>query len=426
MAAPRTGRIAAVAAAVLVLAVPATAMRADTTTTSRADPTWVAADADPRWVPHGAAPGGAAPAASGRPTASPSRAPASTPEPEQPRRAPRQLTVVASGDVLLHEALHRQAQRDARAAGVRGYLFDPIFAAVRPVVSEADLAICHLETPLGTPDGPFSGYPRFVVPPQIAATLARTGYDTCSTASNHTIDDGEKGVYRTLDALDAAGLRHAGSHRSATEAATPTILTVRGVKVAHLSYTFSLNGLRRPPDKPWLVNDLRADAVLAEARRARTAGAQIVIASLHWGTEYQQRPNSMQVDLARTLLASPDLDLILGHHAHVVQPFERVGDKWVVYGMGNHVAWQHQSDVTRDGVLARMTFREVGPGRWRVVRAEALPTWMHLANPARLLYVPAALADPTTKPPVRKACLAARKRIAAAVTARGGPAVEIP
>src|SRR5690606_2096372 len=181
-----------------------------------------------------------------------------------------------------------------------------------------------------------------------------------------------------------------------------------------------------PPDKPWLVNDLRADAVLAEARRARTAGAQIVIASLHWGTEYQQRPNSMQVDLARTLLASPDLDLILGHHAHVVQPFERIGDKWVVYGMGNHVAWQHQSDVTRDGVLARMTFREVGPGRWRVVRAEALPTWMHLANPARLLYVPAALADPTTKPPLRKACLAARTRIAAAVTARGGPAVEIP
>src|SRR5690606_1769482 len=208
-------------------------------------------------------------------------------------------------------------------AGVRGYLFDPIFAAVRPVVSEADLAICHLETPLGTPDGPFSGYPRFVVPPQIAATLARIGYDTCSTASNHTIDDGEKGVYRTLDALDAAGLRHAGSHRSATEAATPTILTVRGAKVAHRSYPFSLNGLRRPPDKPGLVNDLRADAVLAEARRARTAGAQIVIASLHWGTEYQQRPNSMQVDLARTLLASPDIDLILGHHAHVVQPFER-------------------------------------------------------------------------------------------------------
>lgn len=423
MAVPRIGRLAAVVAAVAILATPAAVLQADTTAT-RADPAWVAAD--PRWIPAGAAPAGAAPAVSGRPAANPGRTPTSTPAPERTGRAPRQLTVIASGDVLLHEALHRQAQRDARAAGVWGYLFDPIFAGVRPVVSKADLAICHLETPLGEPDGPFTGYPRFVVPPQIAATLARTGYDTCSTASNHTIDDGEQGVYRTLDALDAAGLRHAGSHRSAAEAATPTILTVRGVKVAHLSYTFSLNGLRRPADKPWLVNDLRADAVLAEARRARAAGAQIVIASLHWGTEYQQRPNSMQVNLARTLLASPDIDLILGHHAHVVQPFERIGDKWVVYGMGNHVAWQHQSDVTRDGVLARMTFREVGPGRWRVVRAEALPTWMHLANPARLVYVPAALADPTVRPPLRAACLAARTRIAAAVTARGGPAVEVP
>ena len=422
MAVPRIGRLAAVVAAVIILATPAAALQSDRTATSRADPAWV--EADPRWIPAEAAPGGAAPAVSGRPTANPSRTP--TPAPERTGRPPRQLTVIASGDVLLHEALHRQAQRDARAAGVPGYLFDPIFAAVRPVVSEADLAICHLETPLGEPDGPFTGYPRFVVPPQITATLARTGYDTCSTASNHSIDDGEQGVYRTLDALDAAGLRHAGSHRSAAEAATPTILTVRGVKVAHLSYTFSFNGLRRPADKPWLVNDLRADAVLAEARRARAAGAQIVIASLHWGTEYQQRPNSMQVNLARTLLASPDIDLILGHHAHVVQPFERVGDKWVVYGMGNHVAWQHQSDVTRDGVLARMTFREVGPGRWRVVSAEALPTWMHLANPARLVYVPAALADRTVRPPLRAACLAARTRIAAAVTARGGPAVEIP
>lgn len=369
--------------------------------------------------------------ASGQPASPPARtrapSPTATPEPAPPRIAvgPRQLTVIASGDVLLHESLHRQAARDARAAGLPGYHFDPIFSSVRSVVSGADLAICHLETPLGEPGGPFSGYPLFVVPPQVAPALARTGYDSCSTASNHTIDDGTRGVFRTLDALDAAGLRHAGSHRSAAEKATPTILTIRGVKIAHLSYTFSLNGLRRPADKPWLVNDLRADAVLDEARRARAAGAQIVIVSLHWGTEYQHRPNSGQVSLARQLLASPDLDLILGHHAHVVQPIERIGDKWVVYGMGNHVAWQHQADNTRDGILARMTFQRVGTGRWRVVRAEVLPTWTDLSNPARLVYVPAALADPTTAARVRAACLASRRRTAAAVTPAAGPAAQL-
>ncbi|HEX5995309.1 MAG TPA: CapA family protein [Jiangellales bacterium] len=416
MSSSRIGRLVAVLAAFLILATPPAVLRADTKITP----------AQPTPVLTHAAPTGAAPTATRRPTPTPTRAPTSTPAPARTAEMLRQLTVVASGDVLLHEALHRQAARDARAAGRPGYLFDPIFSGVQPVVTEADVAICHLETPLGRPNGPFTGYPRFVVPPQVAATLARIGYDSCSTASNHTIDDGEAGVYRTLDALDAVGLRHAGSHRSAAEANTPTILNVRGVKVAHLSYTSSLNGLRRPPDKPWLVNELRADAVLEEARQARATGAEIVIASLHWGTEYQHRPNPMQLHLARLLLGSPDIDLILGHHAHVVQPFERIGDKWVVYGMGNHVAWQHQSNDTRDGVLARMTFREVSPGRWRVVRAEALPTWMHLANPARLLYVPSALADPTIPPSVRAACFAARQRIATAVTSRGGPTAEVP
>jgi poly-gamma-glutamate synthesis protein (capsule biosynthesis protein) len=316
---------------------------------------------------------------------------------------PAQLTVLASGDVLLHRTLWRQAARDARGRGQRGFDFRPLFAGVRGAVSGADLAICHLETPVGRPNGRFTGYPRFNVPPQVLAALAHTGYDTCSTASNHSLDQGTAGVRATLDALDAAGIAHAGTYRSAREHDTPTLLSVRGVPVAHLSYTFSFNGLRRPPGMSWLANHLRAKTVLHEARRARAAGAQIVVVSLHWGTEYSQRANGGQIRLAHQLLASPDIDLILGHHAHVVQPFERIGDKWVVYGMGNHVAHQ-RSPATRDAVLARMTFRRTGPNRWRVVRAEALPTWMRLESPTRLVLVPAVLTDPATPAWVRVAC----------------------
>ncbi len=93
-----------------------------------------------------------------------------------------------------------------------------MFAGVRPVVSRADLAICHMETVYGKDGGPFTGYPAFKSPPQVAAALKHTGYDSCSTASNHTLDDGADGVRRTLGAMDAAGLRHAGSARSAAEA----------------------------------------------------------------------------------------------------------------------------------------------------------------------------------------------------------------
>ncbi|GIJ58561.1 CapA family protein [Virgisporangium aurantiacum] len=347
---------------------------------------------------------------------------AATPPATAPAR-PRTLTVLGSGDVLLHSGLWRQAQRDAAAAGRQGYDFGPLFAAVRPVVAGVDLAICHLETPLGNPGGPFSGYPVFEVPPQVVPALKETGYDACSTASNHSLDRGEAGVRRTLDALDAAGVAHSGTHRSAGEKAAPTIVSANGVRVGLLSYTFSFNGIVRPADKPWLANSLDADAIVAEAARARAAGAEIVITSLHWGTEYQSGANDSQLAVARHLLTSPDIDLVLGHHAHVVQPFERIGDKWVAYGLGNHVSTQRNPETTRDGVLARMTFTEVGPKRWRVTAAEAIPTWMsHDTDPARLVLVPAALADPATPPALRDACARSLRRTTTAVTARGAGA----
>ena len=107
-----------------------------------------------------------------------------------------------------------------------------------------------METPLGPENGPFSSYPSFSVPPQVVPALADLGYDSCSTASNHSLDQGEAGIGRTLDALDAAGIRHAGTARGPEEAAKPTLLQANGVTVAHLSYTWSFNGILRPAGKP--------------------------------------------------------------------------------------------------------------------------------------------------------------------------------
>jgi poly-gamma-glutamate synthesis protein (capsule biosynthesis protein) len=342
--------------------------------------------------------------------------PAAAPRVLPPPAPPRSFTVVASGDVLLHGALWRQANQDA---GGRGYDFGPMFASVRPVVTAADLAICHLETPLGEPNGPFSGYPIFNGPPQVATTLAEIGYDSCSTASNHSLDKGTTGVVRTLDVLDAAGLRHAGTARSQTEWASQTLLRVRGVVVGQLSYTFSFNGLRLPRDKPWLANPLDIDTILLDARRARIAGAEVVIVSLHFGTEYQHSPNGHQINVARRLLRSPDIDLILGHHAHVVQPIEKIGDKWVAYGLGNQVSNQVQAQNTRDGIMPRFTFTEVSAGVFKVTKAEVIPTHMWLNGPRRLLDIPAVLADPDTPASVRASCLASLRRTRSVVGQRG-------
>lgn len=337
------------------------------------------------------------------------------------------LTVVGAGDVLVHPPVWRQARADARAHGGHGLDFAPIFAGVRPVVSGADLAICHLETPLAPAEGPYLGWPRFSAPPQVATGVRRTGFDDCSTASNHSFDQGTAGIDRTLDTLDRVGLHHSGTARSATESRRPDIIDVHGVEIAQLSYTFGLNwGIDLPAGEPWRVGVIDVPQILTAAHRARRAGAALVILSLHWGTEYQQAPTAQQIAQAHRLLASPDVDLILGCHAHVVQPFERVHGKWVVYGMGNEIA-RHEDPVpaSREGVMPRVTFTRQPSGRWRATRMEAVPTWVDIRPRIRLVDLADALGSSRPDRARRATYRREYDKIATAVRSRGAR-VRIP
>ncbi|RKT05341.1 poly-gamma-glutamate synthesis protein (capsule biosynthesis protein) [Streptomyces sp. 3211.6] len=286
----------------------------------------------------------------------------------------RSFSVAAAGDILIHPQLTDQAARDARAAGRTGYDFDRIMAGVKPVISKADLGICHMEPVLGEPNGPFQTYPDFLVPPQIAKTVKSIGYDTCSTASNHTLDHGPEGVYRTLDTLDREGLRHTGSARSQQEADKPNILDVKGVKVAQISFASGFNGRQVPQDKPWLANLVSVKAVAAAEKRARAAGAEVVILSVHWGREHQPDPSGPQLELARQIARETGVDLVIGHHAHVVQPMEKIDGTWVAYGLGNQLA-RHDvpSGLTEEGAIGWFDFTEKS-GKWEV-RARYVPTY---------------------------------------------------
>lgn len=329
----------------------------------------------------------------------------------------RMLTVLGAGDVLVHPPVWQQAQRDSTTGG---FDFFPMFQQVSQTISGADLAICHLETPLARPGGPFEGFPTFSVPPQVLQGVKQAGYDGCSTASNHSIDKGEAGVVRTIEAFEAAKLGHTGTFRSAEQANTPLVYTVHGVKVAHLAYASNFNGLSRPPGKEWLANRIEPAKVIDMAKRARDAGAEIVVLSLHWGTEYQHEPDADQQSLAQELVASPDIDVILGHHAHVVQPIEQVGGKWVVYGMGNELA-RHEKPINanREGIMARVTFTETAPKRWKVTKIEAIPTWVDLDPDIRLIELSRALANPNIPESRRSTYRAAMDRIRGYLFSRG-------
>ncbi len=177
-------------------------------------------------------------------------------------------------------------------------------------------------------------------------------------------DKGTAGIRATLDALDGALVGHSGTARTAAEAAAPSIIEVAGVPIAHLAYTWGFNGT--PPAEAWMADVLDPDRILTDAREARADGAALVIVSLHWGNEYDTSGSADQRALADRLLASPDVDLIVGHGPHVLQPIERFHGKYALLSVGNLVANQGtERPATYDGVIAEVTFSTTDDGQFR-------------------------------------------------------------
>jgi capsule synthesis protein PGA_cap len=281
---------------------------------------------------------------------------------------PQTFDIVASGDLLIHSPIWQRAY----ANGNGRYDFRPMFRAVRPIVSRAALALCHVETPMGA-GGP-TGYPVFNSPPELARAIAWTGWDACSTASNHSVDKGQYGIETTSLALDTAGVRHTGSSRSPAEARRTLLIRVRGIRIALLSYTYGTNGI--PAPHAWSVNIISRKKIVADARRARRRGADFVIANMHWGNEYVHEPNEQQRTLARYLLKRHVVDLIVGQHVHVVQPIQRVARRFVVYGEGNLLSSQTSACCpaeAQDGLIAVIHVRAVGT-RATVTGVDYVPT----------------------------------------------------
>ena len=265
--------------------------------------------------------------------------------------------------MLVHPQLWQQAREDARAAGAAGLDFAPLLEGQRRYIAQSDVAICHLETPVAGPDGPFSGYPSFNVPPQIITAVRGVGYQACTTASNHTVDRGTAGLIRTLDALDAAGLRHTGSYRTEAESQGILILQTAAAKIAVVDATYGLNGLRA--EQPWQVDLLDPDAMISKARKARALGADIVLGVMHAGEEYSAEPNTQQRDVAHALVDSGLFSLIYGHHSHSVLPIEKYKGTWIVYGLGNGITELSPSFVVNnEGLLVRVQFSQDAAGSW--------------------------------------------------------------
>ena len=327
-----------------------------------------------RGEPAAAPPGSTETATDGAPPAAPAAADASTTAPPE---GPRTFTIAATGDLLIHEAV-----ADA-ARNTDGWDFSPMFVHVAPILRAADLAVCHVETPMSPNNAWLSYFPAFIVPRELAAAIAYAGYDTCSLASNHATDAGREGIVGTIAALDRAEVAHAGMALSVEDRDRVTLVEAGDAIVAHLSYAYGFNNGELSQDEAYLSNVIDEAAILDEARRARLEGADFVVLSMHWGKNYEAVPDELQTGVGPRMLASPDIDLILGHHAHVVQPVARIGGEFLVYGLGNFLSNQSAEScdecpvATQDGVIVHLTVTEdTASGQWLVSNISHTPTWV--------------------------------------------------
>lgn len=357
------------------------------------------------------------------PTTSGPTSTTTTTEPPPPPRRTAQLAF--TGDTLSHRGVVRQAA--ANAAGTDAdYDFGPMFDHVRDTLSAADVAICHLETPLSADNTGLSGYPTFNVPRELATALKDAGYDGCSFASNHSLDRRAEGVAESLGVLDDAGVLHAGAARDQAEYDDVTLYDAAGISVANLSYAYGFNGFSEPADMPWLVNQIDIDEIADEVARAQEAGAEYIVLSLHWGTEYRHQPNDYQLENARLVAAIPGVDIVIGHHAHVVQPVDIVEGVPVVYGLGNFLSNQSVNCCavgSQDGVIMQVNIQELpddeGPGfrTWLTY----VPTRVDRSD-YTIVPVVEALAAPDLRDAKRRELEASRSRTAEVLTLLGNTA----
>lgn len=318
-----------------------------------------------------------------------------------------------TGDFLWHSPLWRGAAENWAAAhpdGPPGFDFTPMLAGLAPVVAPADVGVCHLETPIAPEGEEYTTAPRYGVPAEVATAIAAAGYDRCSAASNHTLDRGVAGIDRTVNVLEAAGLGVSGMARTPEEIA-PRLFLADGVRVAHLSYTFSYNGLRMPAGEEWRSATIDPARIVADATAARTMGAELVIVSMHWGNEKDHTITASQREIAAQITASGQIDLVVGHHAHVLQGIEQVNGVWVIYGLGNAISNMPTGNswpaASQDAAVATVSFTRRPDGTGFVASTPVVhPTWCDRDAGWIVRLVRPAIADPAT-PPGRRAQLEA-------------------
>ncbi len=316
-------------------------------------------------------------------------------------------TVATVGDLFIQSPIISSAKQSDGT-----YNFDNIFTYLSEYTSKVDYAVANLETTLGGDENgnKYGGSPKFNCPDSIVDAVKTAGFDMLLTANNHSYDTRLDGMLRTLDVIDEKGLDRLGVVREDDEKRY-IIKDINGINIGMICYTYetdddpdevTLNGIPLNNEAEKLVNtfnysdlDLFYEKIEAEIKSMKSDGAEGLVLFIHWGDEYETEQNSTQEKIAQKM-CDLGIDVIVGSHAHVVQPIELLTSatdsqhKTVcVYSLGNAVSNQRKEYMnlktghTEDGAVFEFTFAKYSDGKVVLESADLLPVWVNMFNSQR-------------------------------------------
>ena len=290
------------------------------------------------------------------------------------------FTMSAIGDIMCHNTQYFDAYNKENNT----YDFSYVFEDISFYTKTADIAIGSLETTFAGEEQGYSSYPTFNTPDNLAYELKDIGLDVLSTAGNHALDKGFDGLARTIDVLNDADISHLGTYKTQEEQNQVLFKYVKGIKIAFINYTYGTNGIQIPKGKDFCVNLIDKDLIKKHIDLAKEGNVDIIVACMHWGTEYQTTPNSTQTELTDFLFQN-DVDIVLGTHPHVLQPMEKrtvtledgtTKDGFIIYSLGNFIADQNAKN-TRSSVILNLTITKHTDNTLTIDKADYVPIYMY-------------------------------------------------
>ena len=285
------------------------------------------------------------------------------------------LTIVAAGDNLYHHVMIPDGEDGD---------YTTAYSEIKALIQKADIAFINQETLLAGKDYEFSGYPLFNTPQEVGRAVAASGFNVVNHATNHIMDKGEKAITATMDFWDTEPqVQILGISRSEEAKSKPVIIEKNNIKTGFLSYTYGTNNIPVPKDKSYMVSLINREKMAREINLLRPL-CDFLVVSMHWGEEYSTEKTKEQEDLA-VFLAEHKVDLVIGHHPHVLEPVEyilRPDGRFMLcyYSLGNFISAQTQIPALL-GALAYIRIEKTPAGsaseNFIFVDAGAIPLVTH-------------------------------------------------